>query len=93
MRWCDRSSRLYVNIEEILANYRTNLESGSSLTLEDQELIMQLSAAYLKRKEEWTEEVQLRSAVNLLREGVTPEIISKALGLSIEVILRLRDRL
>ena len=91
----DRST-LYNSIEEILADYRAKLEANRSITLEEEELIMNLSAAYLKKKEEWreevTEEAHITAAIGLLQEGVTPEIISRALGLSIEAIEKLRDK-
>jgi transposase len=84
-------SPLYANIEDVLADYRTNLESSQSLTEEEEELIMNLSATYLKRKEEWAEEVQTKIAINLLREGSTSEFIARTTGLSIESIEKLRD--
>jgi hypothetical protein len=86
------SSGLCANIEEVLADYRTNLELSSPLTLDDEELIMQLSAAYLKKKEEWTEEVQVKIALNLLQEKSPIDFISRTTGLSIEIIEKLCDR-
>jgi hypothetical protein len=90
------SSGLCANIEEILADYRTNLESSSSLTFDDEELIMQLSAAYLKKREEWKEEgkmeEKLELAVNLLREGSPLDFIARTTGLPIATIENLRDR-
>ncbi len=86
------SSVLYNSIEEILANYRTNLESNRPLEFEEEELIMKLSEAYLKRKQEWKEETQIEAAINFLRVGVSSEIIAQALGLPIESIEKLRDR-
>jgi hypothetical protein len=67
------------------------LESRQSLTPEEEDLIMNLSATYLKRKEEWAEEVQAKIAINLLKEGSTPEFIARTTGLSIESIEKLRD--
>jgi hypothetical protein len=56
---------------------------------------MNLSAAYLKKKEEWreegTEEVNITAAIGFLREGVSPEVIARVLGLPIESIEKLRD--
>jgi flagellar biosynthesis/type III secretory pathway protein FliH len=49
-------NELYASIEELLADYRTSLEARRQLDQEDEELIMQLSAAYLKRRQEWKEE-------------------------------------
>jgi hypothetical protein len=86
------SSVLYNSIEEILANYRANLESNRPLASEEEELIMNLSAAYLKKREEWKEEGKLEVAINLLREGSTLDLIVRATGLSIATIESLRDR-
>ena len=41
---------------EILANWRKNLEVRDNLSSEEQEVIMNLSPAYLKQREEWKEE-------------------------------------
>jgi hypothetical protein len=84
---------LYANIEEVLADYRADLEALRSLTQEEEELIMNLSVAYLKKKEEWKLEASLEAAVNLLRLGVASDTIAKGLGLSIETVEKLRDRL
>jgi hypothetical protein len=86
------SSELCANIEEILADYRINLESSGSLTFEDEELIMQLSEAYLKKREEWKEEGKLEVAMNLLQEGSSLDFISRTTGLPIATIEKLRDR-
>jgi hypothetical protein len=74
---------LYASIEEILASYRANLESRRELlTQEDEELIMRLSEAYLKKRQEWYEEgieegrqegrqeERRLNALSMLREGV-----------------------
>jgi hypothetical protein len=53
---------------------------------------MNLSAAYLKKKQEWKEETQIEDAINLLRVGVSSEIIAQAFGLPIETIESLRSR-
>ena len=90
-------SALYNSVEDILANYRAKLEANRSLTPEEEELIMNLSAAYLKKQEEWKLEGKLEgkleAAIGLLREGMTPEVIARALGLPIESIENLRPRL
>jgi hypothetical protein len=83
-----------------LTNYRTTLEASRSLTPEEEELIMNLSAAYLKKQQEWKEEgrqegrqeLQIQAALNGLREGMLPEILAKMLGMAIEQIEALRDR-
>jgi hypothetical protein len=41
---------------EILANWRKNLELRDNLTTEEQEVIMNLSPAYLQQREEWKQE-------------------------------------
>ncbi len=62
---------------------------------------MQLSEAYLKRRQEWKAEgleegqqLALRSvAVSLLQEGIEPVIIAKTTGLPIAVVEQLRQTL
>ncbi|AVQ73048.1 hypothetical protein MTo_02530 [Microcystis aeruginosa NIES-1211] len=44
------------NLLEILANWRKNLELRDNLSTEEQEVIMNLSPAYLKQREDWKEE-------------------------------------
>lgn len=80
---------LNATIGELLADYRAILESSQSITREEEELIMNLSAAYLKKKEEWREEV----ALNLLRDGFPSEAIAKATELTIEQVNKLREQL
>jgi flagellar biosynthesis/type III secretory pathway protein FliH len=41
------------NLLEILANWRQNLELRDNLSQEEQEVIMNLSPAYLQQREEW----------------------------------------
>jgi predicted transposase YdaD len=57
---------------------------------------VQLSAAYLKKREEWKEEgkmeEKLEAAMNLLREGSSLDFIARATGLPIATIQELRDR-
>ena len=90
-------SSLYANIEEILADYRSNLESDQSLTLGEEELIMNLSAAYLKKREEWKEEGKEEGKediiLRLLRSGMTPQTIAEMINFPIESIEKLRDRI
>jgi hypothetical protein len=96
---------LYASIEEILASYRTSLEQNNPLSQEDEELIMQLSEAYLKRRQEWREEARAEGlaegrqegqqegrsvALGLLREGIAIAVIARTTGLSIEMIEQLQ---
>ncbi|MBE9033476.1 hypothetical protein IQ266_27475 [filamentous cyanobacterium LEGE 11480] len=89
---------LYATIEELIADYRTKLENlGRQLTEEDEELIMNLSEAYLKRRQEWRQEGiqenQQSTAVAALREGFSVEVIMRLTGLSRERIEQLREGL
>ena len=58
---------------------------------------MNLSAAYLKKKEEQREEAIYEAihdvALNFLREGVIAEIVAKATGLSLQEVNKLREKL
>ena len=86
---------------ELLADYRAILEAQGRLTEEEEELIMNLSAAYQKKKQEWLEEGKEEGvvlgvkqvALNLLQEGFTLDLIAKATKLSIAEIERLRSSL
>jgi predicted transposase/invertase (TIGR01784 family) len=96
-------------VTELLANYRAILEAQGRLTEEEEELIMNLSAAYQKKKQEWLEEGKEEGeregkkegiilgvnqvALNLLQEGFTLDLIAKATKLSIAEIERLRSSL
>jgi hypothetical protein len=96
---------LYASIEEILASYRANLESRQELTQEDEELIMRLSEAYLKKRQEWYEEgveegrqegrqeERRLNALSMLREGVGVETIARITGFPIETLNKLRQEL
>jgi hypothetical protein len=102
-------NNLYASIEELLADYRASLESRKSITPEDEELIMNLSAAYLKKQQEWKQEGieqgiergieqgieqgRREIAVNFLREGVAAELVAKSTGLSIAQIHELLQHL
>ncbi len=44
------------NLLDILANWRKNLELRDNLSREEQEVIMNLSPAYLQQREEWKQE-------------------------------------
>jgi predicted transposase YdaD len=54
---------------------------------------MNLSVAYLKKKDEWREEGKEEIVMNMLRRGLDIESICDLTGLSIETIEKLRDRL
>ena len=84
---------LYASIKELLADYRTMLESKQVTTQEEDALIMKLSAAYLQKIEEWKEEGICEVALNLLREGSDTAFILKVTGLSIEQVNQLRQQL
>ncbi|NJM45506.1 MAG: hypothetical protein HC860_04475 [Alkalinema sp. RU_4_3] len=86
-------NQLYVSIEALLADYRSNLASRHEQDQEDEDLIMQLSALYQKQQQEWLhtgrQEEKKEVAIALLKEGVAIEIIAKTTGLSIEMIQQL----
>jgi predicted transposase/invertase (TIGR01784 family) len=97
---------LRASIEEVLTDYRAKLEdSGEKLTQEDEELIMNLSAAYMKRQQEWLEVGEERGirqgidhkaqevAITALRKGLSIELIMELTGLSFEGIEKLREHL
>ena len=54
------------NLLEILANWRKNLEVRDNLSSEEQEVIMNLSPAYLKQREEWKQEGKLEEQLFLI---------------------------
>jgi hypothetical protein len=96
------SNELRATIEELLTDYRAMLESvGQQLTQEDEELIMNLSAAYIKKQQEWLGQGEERGidrrnreiAIAALREGYTPDAIKKLTGLPFEEIEKLRESL
>jgi predicted HTH domain antitoxin len=100
-------SDLYASIEELLTSYRADLENRRQLTPEDEELIMNLSAAYLQKQQEWKEEGrqeghqeghqegrserQQEVAIALLQAGVSLDLIAQATGISIESLQKLRS--
>ena len=92
---------LYRTIEETLTAYRAILESRGPITPEDEELLMNLSTVYQNLKEDWKkeghkegrQEIQLQTAIILLREGSPIDLVQKATGLTIDQIQPLRDRL
>lgn len=56
------------NLLEILADWRKNLELRDNLSKEEEEVIMNLSPAYLQQREEWKQEERL-SMIACLLEG------------------------
>jgi hypothetical protein len=100
------SNELRASIEELLTDYRAHLESlGRKLTQEDEELIMNLSAAYIKKQQEWLEKGEQRGiqrgrqegrqevAIAALQAGFSTEIIMNLTGLSLEAIETLRKQM
>jgi predicted transposase/invertase (TIGR01784 family) len=85
---------LYSNIEELLTNYRAILEQRRKLTPEDEELIMNLSAAYLQKQQEWKEEgIQTgihQVAIAMLQENLDLQLIAKTTGLPIKAVKQLQ---
>jgi hypothetical protein len=63
------SNELCASIEELLASYRANLASRRELTPEEEELIMQLSETYLKKRQEWYEEGEQHGRQEGRQEG------------------------
>jgi hypothetical protein len=85
---------LYASIDELLGNYLAILESRRQLTSEDEELIMNLSAAYLRKQQEWKQECRQETltevAINMLQQDFAADVIAKATGLSVRKINQLR---
>jgi hypothetical protein len=96
------SNELRATIEELLTDYRAKLETlGKQLTQEDEELIMNLSAAYIKKQQEWLEEggrkmLDRRNqeiTIAALRKGLDIALIMELTGLSLGEIEKLRESL
>ncbi len=88
------TNELRASIEELLTDYRAKLEDlGQRLTEEQEELIMNLSAAYVKKQREWVKQGRQEVAIAALREGLDVSLIMKLTGLSIEQIEQLRQGL
>jgi hypothetical protein len=81
---------LYANIEELLTDYRAILEKRRKLTPEDEELIMNLSAAYLQKQQEWKEEGIQQVAIAMIKENLDLNLIVKTTGLPIKAIKKLQ---
>jgi hypothetical protein len=72
------------NLLEILANWRKNLELRDNLSTEEQEVIMNLSPAYLQQREDWKQEGTLEerhSLIASLLEGRFGTLDSELSGL------------
>jgi hypothetical protein len=71
--------------------------NARKFTPEEEELVMNLSAAYLKKQEEWKQEGEQKKAaevaINLLREGMAPELVAKVTELPLKEIERLHSSL
>ncbi|NJN49800.1 MAG: hypothetical protein HC805_08615 [Alkalinema sp. RL_2_19] len=84
---------LRAGVFDLLADLRANLESRRQLNEEEEELIMNLSPAYLKKKEEWRQEAlaegRVEIALNMLQEGIAVEVIARTTGLSIADVEKL----
>jgi hypothetical protein len=87
-------SPLDLSIEELLTNYRATLEARRKLTEEEEELVMNLSAAYLKKQKEWKQEGQQEKAVEialkLLSKGMAIDEIVETTGLTVAEIEQLQ---
>ncbi|MBD2300642.1 hypothetical protein [Nostoc sp. FACHB-190] len=70
------------NLLEILADWRKNLELRDNLTREEQEVIMNLSPAYLQQREEWKQEERFSMIASLLeaRFGTLDSELSVLVG-------------
>ncbi|MFW5666840.1 MAG: hypothetical protein ACOC2Z_15085 [Coleofasciculus sp.] len=83
------------NILEILANWRINVGSSETLSNADRELIMNLSPAYFKWREETLQEGRRQMVENFLRvrfgeiDAELEAIIAPMLQLSPDVLTRL----
>ncbi len=83
---------------EILASWRKNIEVKDNVSDEDRELIMNLSPAYLKQREEWRQEGLQEGEVTLLlrllrrRFGeIAPDLEQRITSLSIPQLEALVD--
>jgi predicted transposase/invertase (TIGR01784 family) len=87
---------------ELVANWQITIETGDNNSdAKIQELIMQLSPAYIKWREETLQEGEARGeakgkvegkaevAVNLFKNGMTVEQVVQMTGLSLEQVQRL----
>ena len=77
------------------------LDNCGQIIPEEEELMMKLSSAYLKKQQEWQEEgfregyqeVMREIAIKLLREGMAVDFIAKVTGLPIAQIHQLQKQL
>jgi predicted transposase/invertase (TIGR01784 family) len=82
---------------ELLSSWRITIETGKDLDEEGQELIMQLSPAYIKWREETLQEGKTEGkaevAINLLKNGMSCEQVVQVTGLPMTLILQLAGTL
>ncbi|MBG1244074.1 DUF4351 domain-containing protein [Nostoc sp. NZL] len=79
---------------EILASWRKNIEVKDNVSDEDRELIMNLSPAYLKQREEWRQEGEVTLLLRLLRRRfgeIAPDLEQRITSLSIPQLEALVD--
>jgi hypothetical protein len=76
----------------LLMSWRIEINiDDNELDAETQELIMQLSPAYIKWREETLQEGKSEVAINLLRSGMNCERVVQLTGLSMELVLKLSN--
>jgi predicted transposase/invertase (TIGR01784 family) len=76
-------------------DYRATLEKRRKLTPDDEELIMNLSAAYVQKQKEWKEEGRQEGpqemAIAMLKENLDLNLIVRTTGLTIQAIKKLQE--
>jgi hypothetical protein len=78
----------------LLMSWRIEINiDDNELDAETQELIMQLSPAYIKWREETLQEGKSEVAINLLRSGMDCEQVVQLTGLSMEIIQKLSQEI
>jgi hypothetical protein len=78
----------------LLMSWRVEINiDDNELDAETQELIMQLSPAYIKWREETLQEGKSEVAINLLRSGMDCEQVVQLTGLSMEIIQKLSQEI
>jgi hypothetical protein len=89
-----QSSSRWNQLLEILASWRKNIELKDNVSDEDTELIMNLSPAYLKQREEWRQEGEATLLLRLLRRrfgDISPDVEQRITSLSIPQLEALVD--